>query len=221
MSNEAYIFEKDGTLWARKRREGKSHYKRLETTDKGLARKRAREWVDQLVASGWGEKPRRKFDEAVEKFSEEHMPTLADRGAERYVSSIVHLLEHFRDLYLDQITSAKLNEFEKARAKSVQSPTIRRDLACLSSIFSSAEEWEWFDKNPVKPYLRGRKKRGLTENEPRSRFLTLEEETAILASCDDITRFRIAFAGGKLYGCGNQCCHIVLPEYERSGQYRC
>jgi len=192
--DQVYIFEKDGTLWARKRRAGKTHYRRLETTDRGLARKRAAEWVKQLVASDWGEKPRRKFEDAVRKFSEEHMPTLAERGAERYASSIIHLLDHFRGLYLDQITSGRLSEFERARAKTVQSPTIRRDLACLSSIFTSAEEWEWADRNPVRPYLRGRKKRGLTENEPRSRFLSHDEEDAILRVCDDEMRFRISFA---------------------------
>ena len=36
--------------------------------------------------------------------------------------------------------------------------TIRRDLACLSSLFTIAADWELCDANPVLPFLRAKKK---------------------------------------------------------------
>ena len=60
------------------------------------------------------------------------------------------------------------------------SATIRRDLACLSVIFSLAGGWEWAKSNPVKAYvvLRSQTK-ALPNSEPRQRHLDLEEEAEV------------------------------------------
>jgi hypothetical protein len=64
-------------------------------------------------------------------------------------------------MMLDQIKSGPLSDFEtKRRADGVTNGTIRRDLACLSSLLTSAGEWEWIDANPVPPYLRRRPSAG-------------------------------------------------------------
>ncbi len=130
------------------------------------------------------------------KFTEEHLPTLRPRAAQRYNTSIDRLAESFEGLYLDQLGSAKLAEFEaKRRNDGVSAPTIRRDLACLSSMFGCCIDWEWLDVNPVSAYLRRRKKRGaLREAPPRRRYLTHAEEAAILEEASPIVAKAIAFA---------------------------
>jgi integrase len=105
------------------------------------------------------------------------------RAAKRYGDSLKHLSEHFGDKTIDQITSAELSSFEtKRRGDGVSASTIRRDLACLSSLLTSCVDWEWIDANIVPAYLRRRSKRGLKEGAPRTRYLTEVEEAALLNS---------------------------------------
>ena len=69
------------------------------------------------------------------------MTTLKPRGAEHYLVSLKSLAVHFDGKTLDQIKSASLSEFETARrSEGVTAGTIRRDLACLSSIMTSATD---------------------------------------------------------------------------------
>ncbi len=99
-------------------------------------------------------------------------------------------MEHFGDTKLSELGSNKLYDFEKwrrthrFRGKKISPTTIIRDLAFLSSVISEAETWEWCTHNPVKAYLRGRKKKILVEGEARERYASHEEETAMLAHVD-------------------------------------
>jgi hypothetical protein len=64
----------------------------------------------------------------------------------------------------------ELSSFEsKRRGDGVTASTIRRDLACLSSLLTSCVDWEYADSNPIPAYLRRRAKRGLKEGAPRTR----------------------------------------------------
>lgn len=114
-------------------------------------------------------------------FIDDHLPTIKASSAARYRDSARHLLDHFGEVTLDEIGPALLKAFEnKRRAQGVTTSTIRRDLACLSSMFSLAEEEEWVSNNPVRPFLRQRGRRGLVENDPKTRHLSHAEEDAIL-----------------------------------------
>jgi integrase/recombinase XerD len=173
--------------WARVRFQGKDHEKSLGTESRTVARERLGRYVEELKAAKWGEKPRRKFDEALERFIAEHMPLKRPGTYKRYSSSIKHLVLAFEGAYLDELGSERLYRYEMERRKSVQTPTIRRDLACLRTIFSCAETWEWASVNPVKAYLRGRAS-SLTENPPRNRVLSHQEEANLLASAEEWVR---------------------------------
>ena len=86
-------------------------------------------------------------------------------------------------MMLHQITSAELSSFEtKRRTQGVRSGTIRRDLACLSSLLTSCVDWEWIDANVVPAFLKRRAKRGLKEAPPRTRYLTTDEEPRLIAA---------------------------------------
>lgn len=174
---------------------GKYYTGTLSTNDVAIAKERFERIKQQLIQSDFGEKPRRTFDEAAVRFAQEHYQTLKPKSRQRYGVSFDSLVKHFAGKHLDEIGSALLGDFERARLKQgVTTSTVRRDLACLSSVFSRAEEWEWISYNPVKPYIRGRTKAGLKEGDPKTRWLTIEEEKAILAVCSPRMQDLMAFA---------------------------
>ena len=79
-------------------------------------------WRDDLDAIAWGEKPRRRFDEAAERFVREHLPTLKITSATRYGVSLQWLADEFEGKFLDQIGTAGLAEFERKRRTAGASP---------------------------------------------------------------------------------------------------
>ena len=197
----ATIYRRGRQWWGRVQRSGKLYRQPLKTTDQGTARKRLNEWLDELERSAWGERPRRTFDEMALKFIDDHLPELKPKSQRRYLISIDALTDHFEGRRLDEITSARLADFADARRRAGQrvperwrglrkpkplSPaTIRRDLACLSAMFGCAMEWEWSERNPVPAFLKARKKRGLREGAPKTRWLTHDEEIALLRAARD------------------------------------
>jgi integrase len=98
--------------------------------------------------------------------------------------SLKALGRKFAGQYLDHINKTTLYEFEQMRrSEGVTTATIRRDLTCLSSLMSSAVEWDWIEINPVRSYMSSRRKRGgLTESPPRTRYLSHEEEAALISA---------------------------------------
>ena len=189
------VYKRGKTWWARAQRSGREHRLSLKTTSKAVAERRYRQWRDDLDAIAWGDKPRRRFDEAAERFIREHLPTIKISSAKRYGVSLAWLADEFEGKFLDQIGTAELAEFErKRRAADVSPPTVRRDLACLSSIFSSCIEWEWCDANPVPSYMKRRKQRGLREAPARTRYLSHEEEASLLTHATPAVRAAIEFA---------------------------
>lgn len=165
------------------------------TTSKAQAESRFREWLAELDAIAWGDKPSKTFEEATLRFIERHLPTLKPTARERYGVSIFNLSRTFKGQYLHQIGTALISDFENMRRQDgVKPSTIRRDLACLSSVMSNAIEWEWIDSNPVPAYMRRGRRRGLREAEPRRRYLSHDEEERLLAAATPAPRDAIAFA---------------------------
>jgi integrase len=189
------IFRRGKMFWCRARRNGIEHRRSLKTTNRAIAERRFREWLDQLDKHAWGEKPEYTYAAAEEKFIREHLTVLKPRSAKRYGDSLKHLSEHFGAMTLAAITSSELSSFEtKRRGDGVTSSTIRRDFACLSSMMTSCLEWEWIDSNPVPLYMRRRARRGLKEGAPRTRYLTEREEEAILSLVTPESREAIILA---------------------------
>jgi integrase len=180
MSN---LYRRGKTWWGCAQRQGRKYRRSLKTKNRAIAESRLRQWLGELEAIAWGDKPRRSWEEAAQKFITEHLPTIKPSARLRYTVSMHHLNNHFAGKMLHQITSAEMSEFEtKRRASGVSNSTIRRDLACLSSLMASTLEWEWTDSNPVPTFLKQRTKRGLKEGAARTRYLTEEEESRLLAA---------------------------------------
>lgn len=194
----ANIYKRGKTWWGRVRKNGVQHRRSLETTDRALAETRLRKWLDDLEAVAYGAAPRRTFEDAAEYFILNHLPTLKPQSQRRYRTSLRKLVgsEIFDGLYLDQIVRAKLADFENyRRAEGASAPTIRRDFACLSSLIENAiVDWDLPVLNAVKPYLKFRSKRGLKEAPPRTRYLTHDEEAALIGQAKAYMAHLIAFA---------------------------
>jgi integrase len=191
----AGIYKRGPVYWGRAQRGGKEYRRSLQTGSKSIAGKRFQAWLDELDAIGWGDQTRRPLNEVGPAFIREHCITLRYSSAKRYRISLDWLLTKLGHKFLDEIGSADIVEFETwRRSAGVSPPTIRRDLACLSSVFSFAIEREWVTANPVGPFLRRAKKRGLRESEARTRYLTHAEEVRLLTACTGIVRSAITIA---------------------------
>jgi integrase len=186
----AGLYRRGKIYWCRAQRQGREHRRSLQTADRAIAQKRLRQWLDELDATAWGDKPRRSYVEAEERFIREHLTTLKPKAARRYGVSLVHLSEHFAGKMIDAAnSSAELSTFEtKRRSQGVTASTVRRDLACLSSMVTSCVDWEWLDENKVPAFLRRRSKRGLKEGQPRTRYFTEAEEAVLLGHASDECR---------------------------------
>ena len=187
--------KRNGIWWYRFIKDGKELQGSLDTRALAVAQERLAVARRRIEDAQWGKRPRRTFEEVCEVVAEQHFPNLKPRSAEQYRVSMANLAPDFRGVRLDEIGSARLAAFElRRRRMGVTGSTIRRDLACLSMMFTKAEEWEWVDRNPVKPFLRGRQLAGLEENQPRTRWLTLAEEREILAAASEALLPAIIFA---------------------------
>ena len=193
----AGLYRRGKIWWGRAQRKGREHRRSLQTANRTIAEKRFRDWFGEIEAVAWGDKPRRSFKDAHDKFICEHLTMLKPGAAKRYGVSLKHLNAHFGSKMLHQITKAELSDFEtKRRTEGVSAGTIRRDLACLSSLLTSCLEWEWIDEgaNIVPGYLRRRSKRGLKEAPGRTRYLSTQEEVNLLATATDELRKAIVLA---------------------------
>ncbi|MFG1461793.1 site-specific integrase [Xanthobacter sp. DSM 24535] len=191
----ANVYKRGKTWWGRAQKDGQEFRRSLETRSESVARERLRTWLAELDAGAWGAKPKITLNEAADTFILEHGPTLRKSSVKRYGTSIQWLDENMGGKLLTSISSADLKEFETwRRSMGATAPTVRRDLACLSSIYGFAIEKEWVDANPVGAFLKSRKKRGLREAPSRTRYLTRADEARLLEGAIPRVRAAILFA---------------------------
>lgn len=191
----ANVYKRGQTWWGRFTRYGKPYNRSLKTKDRRTAEKRLQDWVNEVEEVEWSGKPRKSFADLAERFILEYLPTLKPSSAKRYGVSLKNLNEHMGEKMLSDITRSVMSEFETARRSEGVSPaTVRRDLACLSSMFTSAIDWEWVEVNPVPGFMNARKRRGLKESPPRTRYLTHQEEVELLSAATPAVRTAISLA---------------------------
>lgn len=191
----ATIYSRGGVWWGRVQRDGQDVRRSLGTRSKTEARQRLDAWVREIDRVRFGGRPRHSFDDASLKFVAEHLPALRPASRRRYGVSLINLARTLEGVALADIGRARLSEFETARrAEGVTPATVRRDLACLSSLMSEAVDWEWIDVNPVPAYMRRRVKKGLRESPPRTRWLDHGEEARLIAAATPLPARAMAFA---------------------------
>jgi integrase len=106
------------------------------------------------------------------------------------------MTDEFDDKRLDQIDTAAIYEYEKRRRKSVSPATIGFELRVLSVLYGLCDAWGWHDKNPVQSYKRRAKvaRRDISSRNERNRYLTHDEERALLLAAPEAWKWRIVFA---------------------------
>jgi integrase/recombinase XerD len=180
----ATIYWRNGWAWARAQVKGEPIREPLGTRNKGEAQERFQQFLARIEAdknSKWV-KRETTFDAAARVFMDEHLPTLRKSSHSRYLQSLGKLTPHFEALTLQGISRADLTKYVASeRRRGVSDSTIRRDLACLSSLFTVAADYELCDANPVLSFLHAKKKaKQLNEADFRTRYLSHLEELALL-----------------------------------------
>ena len=121
-----------------------------------------------------------RFGVLCERYTELHLPVLKPRTRANYVTHLAAIKAHFgEDRYIDEVRKAHVAAFiSELKKAGLKTPTIRRYLATLSSLFSFAERSGWIIQNPILHL----DKRAIPEAQPRTRFLSRDEYRRLLGS---------------------------------------
>lgn len=155
------------TYWIRFQWHGREIRKSARTSSKTIAQQYLAQVLEEHRRLDRGGRPRRSYQEALERFCAEVMPTLKAATQRRYGTSFRQLDAVFGPLLLDEINKTRLSEFVTTRRRGgATGATIRRDLATLSGVCSCAVAWDYIDGNPVKAF----DKHHLKEAPPRTSY---------------------------------------------------
>jgi integrase/recombinase XerD len=152
------------------------------------ARARTRRSEEGHLARGGA--PPRRLRETLDRFAAEHLPGL--RSAKSYRLSIDNVLKPILgDMLVEDLTRQHLVDLiGTRRLDGVGASTVRRELACLSSVLTLAVGWGWASHNVVR--LLDRRLLGPTKS--RRRYLSHDEERQLLAAAAPRVREAIIFA---------------------------
>ena len=191
----ASIYKRGNTYWGRMRCQGQELRQSLGTSVASVARQRLRKWQDSVDSQKFGDCSALTFSEAAAQFVGEHFQELKPQSARRYAVSLEHLARSFGSVPITEIKSASLSEFASMRRhEGASPPTVRRDLACLSSVYGFMIEKEMIEQNPVPAFLKAKRRRGLKESPPRTRYLSHDEEAALKDAAGDYLKPMIQVA---------------------------
>lgn len=185
------VYRRRKIWWVRFQAQGHRVRQSARTTSRTVALRYERELRKQYATIARGGQPRRTYREAMERFILEHLPTLKPETQRRYRSSAKALHPHLESRYIDEIKRGIVSDMlaywqREGKARD----TKRNNLACLSSLLSMCIEWDWCDTNPV----RDMRKRALGAPVSRTRYLSHDEEAALLEHAKGYLEPIIAFA---------------------------
>jgi integrase len=120
-----------------------------------------------------------RFTDAAGEYLDYYRQNHKPRSFQRMHYAMLALSESFNTRRLDEITPFLIERHKSQRKDAGYSDaTVNRELACLKHLYSMAGRWDWVSENPV------RQVKLFRENNARLRWLTLEEETALLGHCN-------------------------------------
>ena len=92
-------------------------------------------------------------------------------------TSLRNMMPYFKGKRLETIHPFAIETFKIKRRKEVKPASVNRELACLKHMFNMAIKWGYAEKNPVKEV------KLFKENNERLRYLSAEEEDALIEAC--------------------------------------
>lgn len=167
----AGVYKRGGQWWVRFRMGGAHVRRSAKTSKKPEAQAFLAKLMEEHAQAARGEvRPRHLLTDAMDRFLDES--ALKKGTIDGYRFNVRTLTRLLGDLHLDEISRRALAEFVTIRKRTgVTDATIRRDLAVLGSVFTTAIRWGWVDTSPVTAF----NKRSLKLSRPRTRFLSREE----------------------------------------------
>jgi integrase len=173
------VFEKNGKWYIDYYHNGR-RFRECAGTSKVLAKKALEARKGEIAQGRFGlskSKKRVKFEE----FSKDYLAFSKSykRSYKRDTQHVGHLLEHFGDLYLEEISPLFIENYKAIRVNQVKPATVNRELACLKHMFSMAIRWQLATSNPVKEV------KLFNEELPALRILSIEEQDRLINECSD------------------------------------
>jgi len=147
----------------------------------------------EVIEGSYFEKPighNKTFKQLMEKFMQEHAPTVSENTQNAYKCYLKNLSSFFDNPGLMSITPRLVAEYKvHRRVKGASPSTINRELYMLSKAFNLAvNEWGWVKENPVSKVQKEK------ENNEVDRWLTEDEERRLLGASPQWLREIIVFA---------------------------
>lgn len=169
------LYKRGNVWWVRfSTADGQQVRKSAQTTDRQLAQ----EFHDRLKAGYWRvskfkESPRRKWEEAVERWLQEKQGEKVTLNDD--IGHLRRVHPHMFGRYLDEITRDVLDGLTRSRlSDGVSNATVNRMLEVVRAILKRAErEWNWLERAP---HIRM-----MPEPKRRIRWLSKEEAEYLLS----------------------------------------
>ncbi|MCP4254559.1 MAG: site-specific integrase [Candidatus Scalindua sp.] len=176
--------KESGLWWMSVRYNGRRIQKSLETPDKKLAKAIEAKVMAGIVEGSYFQKPignNKTLKEMMEKFMDEHSPTVSKNMQGSYKNSLKSLLPFFGDANLMSISPKMVSRYKMLRRRDdVKPATVNRELSMLSKAFNIAiKEWEWLNDNPVSKVSKEK------ERNKRDRWLTEDEERRLIENSSE------------------------------------
>lgn len=167
------VYKRGKTYWIRFHIGGREIRKSARTIVRAVALEYERREREKYNALQRGDKPAYTYNQAMERFILEYMPSLKLKTRQRYLTSAKQLHSHFTGRALVEIGRGVISDYQAYRMREgVNNATINRDITCLSSMLTCAMDWGWIDHNPVRSMVRKK----LRENPKRTRVLSEKEQ---------------------------------------------
>lgn len=146
------------------------------------------------------QEPKTYFRDLLDRV-DQHQRNMERRSYESYFRSYAkNLRAAFGDLTLKEITPDRVQRYQLHRAQEVSKTTANRSLATLKMVFNLGIRWGLIKENPVTKVEFYRESRG------RVRFLSREEQQALLSCCSKrlrdvvVVALRTGMRRGELLG---------------------
>lgn len=187
------MYKRNGVFWANLRFDGRRVQRSLGTSDRKLAKSIESKIRAEMVEGKFFDKPvgsQKTFKNMLDRLMWEHVPKVSVGMQRNYRGYCKVLLDFFKaDTRLNQITAKTISAYKVKRYDDgIMAATINKELSCLSKAFNlSIRQWEWLKENPVS-------KAGMERvDNARDRWLSCEEERALLENCPEWLREIIIF----------------------------
>ncbi len=175
------IYKKGNTYWMIKQYRGKKVERSLDTSVKRSAEERYSKIVSEIVDGSYFQKPKDfTISYLIAKYMEDRVSTKASNTLARDKSLREHIIANFGAYLLAEVTSEMVSEYRTKRyAEKKSVATVNRELTFLRNAYNVAiRHYKWCFVNPVSSLKFDGEKSG------RDRWLTVEQETALLSKCE-------------------------------------